>query len=151
MGKRSGRDGPDPGEGGRPEKLIDVAVAKRAASIGCTIEEIAAVLGVSQRHLYDRLNEDPELKRAIGEARETGRTTLRRLQWQRANAGSDTMLIWLGKQLLGQREPKQEFDVNHNTPIASATDADLIAIARRGSGMAAATPKDQKRPNGMVH
>lgn len=152
MGKLSGRRGPDPGQGGVPQKPIDIAVAKRAASIGCTNEEIAALMGISTSLLYEKLAEPrSELKRAIMEAKETGRTTLRRLQWQRANAGSDTMLIWLGKQLLGQREPKQEFDVNHNTPVTTASDADLLAIARRSGGMVAASEADKKRSNGMVH
>ena len=50
------------------------------------------------------MKRDPELQRAIDEGRDQGRATLRRLQWQRAHAGSDTMLIWLGKQMLGQRD-----------------------------------------------
>ena len=33
-----------------------------------------------------------------------GRAKLQRLQWQSAIAGSDTMLIWLGKNGLGQRD-----------------------------------------------
>ena len=47
---------------------------------------------------------------AIDEARESGKATLRRLQWQRATAGSDTMCIWLGKQLLGQRDRQEDAD-----------------------------------------
>lgn len=30
--------------------------------------------------------------------------TLRRLQWKAAEGGNATMLIWLGKQLLGQKD-----------------------------------------------
>ena len=39
-----------------------------------------------------------------------GRAKLRRLQWQSAIAGSDTMLIWLGKNGLGQRDKMAHTD-----------------------------------------
>ena len=42
----------------------------------------------------------------------TGRATLRRLQWQRANGGADTMLIWLGKQMLGQKDKVETEAIN---------------------------------------
>lgn len=99
-----GKPGPNKGEGGRPRIEIDVQVMRRAASIGCNVDEIAALLGIGRSAFYLRLEEDPELQAAIDEAREQGRSTLRRLQWQKANAGSDTMLIWLGKQMLHQRD-----------------------------------------------
>jgi hypothetical protein len=38
---------------------------------------------------------------------EEGRMSLRRLQWKKAQEGNTTMLIWLGKQYLGQSD-KQE-------------------------------------------
>jgi hypothetical protein len=50
------------------------------------------------------MEQDKELNDAIEKGRGMGKVTLRRLQWDRAQAGSDTMLIWLGKQLLGQRD-----------------------------------------------
>ena len=37
-----------------------------------------------------------------------GRTSIRRAQYKAALDGNPTMLIWLGKQLLGQKEPKPE-------------------------------------------
>jgi hypothetical protein len=99
-----GERGPQPGEGGRPPTPIDLDVVRRAAGIGCTVDEIAAVLGVPRRTLYDRMEQDLEIRRALDEGRDQGRATLRRLQWQQAYAGNPTMLIWLGKQLLGQRD-----------------------------------------------
>ena len=104
MGAKSGKRGPDPGHGGRSVLALDVEVMKRAASIGCTKEETAALLGISRSLFFDRLHEDPSLRDTFDEAADNGRATLRRLQWQRAANGSDTMLIWLGKQLLGQRD-----------------------------------------------
>src|ERR1700733_12745902 len=89
---------------GRPPAVIDLLTVERAASIGCTVEEIAAILGIARSTLFERKADDPAIEDAIERGRETGRATLRRLQWDRAQQGSDTMLIWLGKQMLGQRD-----------------------------------------------
>jgi hypothetical protein len=53
------------------------------------------------------------------ETRASGRATLRRLQWQRANGGSDTMLIWLGKQMLGQKD-KVETEATNTHHVSGA-------------------------------
>lgn len=55
---------------GAPRKEVDVDVARRCASIGCTMEEIAAVLGVCAKTLYNRLHDEPELRQAIDFGRE---------------------------------------------------------------------------------
>lgn len=102
MGARKGAPSNNPA--GAPRKVIDIDVMKRAASIGCSKEETAALLGVSRATFYNHLNEDPGLADAFDEAASNGKATLRRLQWQRAMNGSDTMLIWLGKNLLGQTD-----------------------------------------------
>jgi hypothetical protein len=47
---------------------------------------------------------DEAFAAAVEQARGQGRATLRRRQWHRANNGSDTMLIWLGKNMLGQSD-----------------------------------------------
>jgi hypothetical protein len=63
---------------------------------------------------------EPALGVAYQEGSAIGRTTLRRLQWQKAQTGDSTMLIWLGKQMLGQRD-KADVDAtvsgNPNAPI----------------------------------
>ena len=61
----------------------------------------------------------PGVRRIIDEARASGRATLRRLQWQRANGGSDTMLIWLGKQMLGQKD-KVETEATNTHHVSGA-------------------------------
>ena len=43
----------------------------------------------------------------------TGKISLRRSQFQAAAAGNVSMLIWLGKQYLEQKEPKQELAVSN--------------------------------------
>jgi hypothetical protein len=89
---------------GRPKASIDIALAERSASIGCTTDEIATLLGIGRRTLHDRMKLEPEIQAAIDRGRDKGRATLRRAQWKSAMAGNTTMQIWLGKQMLGQRD-----------------------------------------------
>jgi hypothetical protein len=97
---------------GRKPAVLDLTVIERAAGIGCTIDEIAAVMNVHRDTLYGRIAKEPEIGLAIARGRDNGKATLRRLQWQAANDGNPTMLIWLGKQLLEQRDKHEVGGVN---------------------------------------
>jgi len=86
---------------------IDLGQLEELAHIQCTQEEAAAVLGISQPTLNRRLKQK-EYREAWEHGRARGRSSLRRRQWEK---NSDTMLIWLGKQYLGQRDrPELEGD-----------------------------------------
>jgi lambda repressor-like predicted transcriptional regulator len=91
----------------RPRKTIDPKRVIHLASIGHTMKEIAALENVSE----------DTLKRRFADACEKGRTVaaalIRRKQFEKALSGNGdtTMLIWLGKQLLGQKD-KHEVDTN---------------------------------------
>jgi len=95
-----------PDLGGRPEVDIDYTVVERAAAIGCNIEEISSLVGCTRRTIHNRVKTDERLAEALHRGKDGGAVTLRRKQWHNAMAGSDTMLIWLGKQLLKQRDYK---------------------------------------------
>jgi hypothetical protein len=96
MGRRSG-----PGSSVK----IDLGVLERGASIGCTMHELKALSGTPHSTFFKHLAEDPEVKAAIERGAELGRATLRRAQWQAAVSDKNpTMLVWLGKQLLGQQD-----------------------------------------------
>ena len=77
----------------------------------CTGEEIASVLGVSYDTLERRVKEKYSISCAdyIKEKSASGKASLRRHQYKLAESGNATMLIWLGKQYLGQTD-KQEID-----------------------------------------
>ena len=85
---------------GRPKKQIDYELVGKLAMIQCTHTEIAAILGISAR----TLNRDAEYCRVYEEKKEGGKMSLRRRQWALAENGDKTMLIWLGKQYLGQKD-----------------------------------------------
>lgn len=75
-------------------------ILEKLAEIGCTIKEITYILGVCK---------DPDtLSRGYGDvierARSRGNWKLRYAQYQKALEGNERLLIWLGKQRLGQRD-----------------------------------------------
>ncbi|HEX3399411.1 MAG TPA: hypothetical protein VHT74_03680 [Acetobacteraceae bacterium] len=107
---------PPNGEAGAPPIEIDLAMVERLASIQCTDAEIAAVLGVSVDTLWRRKRDDPEFVEFLERGKGKGRATLRRLQWQQAQKGNATMLVWLGKQTLGQTD-KAEITGKDGAPV----------------------------------
>jgi hypothetical protein len=116
---------------GRPRIEIDLVQVERLASIQCTDAEIAAVLDLSVDTLTRRKQDDPEFVQALETGKAKGRATLRRLQWQRATNGSDTMLIWLGKQALDQHDRHEltgkdggaiSYVIRAPTPVESVDD-----------------------------
>ena len=78
------------------------------ASIGLSLEEIGGVLGCSDRLLQLRFSA------ALRKGWAHRNANLRKLQWQSAQRGSPAMLIWLGKQWLGQRE-RPELSPQHDS------------------------------------
>lgn len=98
---------------GRPKKTIDYDIVSELASIQCTIDEIASVLKTTRQTLH----KDDQFLYIYKEGMEQGKKSLRRMQWDAAKKGNTTMLIWLGKQYLSQKEPKQEFDIDTNSEV----------------------------------
>jgi len=79
-------------------KEVDLKLVERLAAIGCTDAEIGHVLGVSENWLRRKG------RQALDRGRAKLRKSLRRKQIELAKRGSVPMLIWLGKQYLGQRD-----------------------------------------------
>jgi AraC-like DNA-binding protein len=96
------------------------------AAVGCTDEEIARIAGVSEGTIKRHF--DPQLKQGRGSLREK----LRKAQVARALQGSDTMLIWLGKQYLDQHD-KQEIRGHAEKPL-TLTVFDHAAAAAAAAG-----------------
>lgn len=90
---------------------IDTDLVAKLASIQCTDREIAAVLNVSETTLQRRCGA------LLKKGRDRGKASLRRRQWTAAMEGSIPMLIFLGKVLLGQREPPAAIDPDAPRPV----------------------------------
>lgn len=87
---------------GRPKADIKPDQVAALARIGCTQEEIAAVLKCTPRTLRNRFKE--EIRSGMDEMR----ASIRRWQYMKAKDGNVAMLIWLGKQYLGQKDRMEE-------------------------------------------
>ena len=93
-------------KGGRPKYQIDFETLDSLCNILCTGEEIAAILGVDYDTLNRRLKQETNLGFAdyLKKMSAGGKMSLRRKQIETALDGNVTMLIWCGKQHLGQRD-----------------------------------------------
>lgn len=88
---------------GRPPIEIDLAELESLSECGCTNREIAAHFGCSER-LIELRRRDPEFRAAMERGAAHANISLRQKQLKVALAGDRTMLIWLGKQRLGQSD-----------------------------------------------
>ena len=83
---------------GRPLKQIDPKQVENLAAIGCTQKEIGLVVGCTDDTLHNRFSDVLEK----GWAQRN--ISLRRAQFKAALSGNAVMLMWLGKQLLNQKQ-----------------------------------------------
>lgn len=87
---------------------INRAEVRKLAAMGLTVDEIAAFVGVCGRTIERRCKDD------LAEGRSKACGSVRRRQYEKAVVeGNTTMLIWLGKQMLGQ---KDRVEVDGNMP-----------------------------------
>ena len=87
---------------GRKKFVIDYDVVEKLAGIMCTQLEIASYLGCSVK----TLEKDKKFVETHRKGLEKGKMSIRRFQYRAAEDGNSTMLVWLGKQYLGQRDMK---------------------------------------------
>jgi len=126
---------------GRPRALVRLTAdqIEELAAIGCTDDEIARVAGVSEATLCRHF--DAHLKKGRADLK----IRLRRRQIQRAEEGSDTMLIWLGKVYLGQRD-RTEISGPDGGPIPVATYDYGAAAARLAARPGPGNPQLEDTP-----
>jgi hypothetical protein len=88
---------------GRKRINIDLVELEKLCSLQCTDEELAAWFGVSLRTIESR-RKQPQFAAVMNRGRAKGRISVRRAQMKLLESGNGTMGVWLGKQLLGQRD-----------------------------------------------
>jgi len=93
---------------GRPLKKIDWKEVDRLLENGCLGTEVAACFGMHPNTFYNRVEKECGCRFSDyqQQKRSKGDSALRSKQVEVALAGDKTMLIWLGKQRLKQREPE---------------------------------------------
>jgi hypothetical protein len=108
---------------GRPRKEIDFAQLEKLVYLQCTAVECAGFFDISEDTLDLRIKDagydnftDYFKKHSQG-----GKISLRRWQFRLAEKGNAAMLIWLGKQYLGQTD-KSEISTFEGKPFQLSYD-----------------------------
>lgn len=105
---------------------IPIEEFRTLCAFGATDVEIAHYFGVSQKTIQ-RMKDDPTWAAAYENGRAKMKISLRRAQLEAAYKGNATMLIWLGKQLLGQRDEVDILNINGDgTPDRTSRDAPAL-------------------------
>jgi hypothetical protein len=126
---------------GRKLVNIDLVELEKLCAIQCTDSEIAAWLGISTRTLESR-KKQPEFSEAMSRGKARGRISVRRAQWRLLESGNAAMGIWLGKNLLNQRDVTPvELSGRNGQPVQFSLESldALITTAR----------KRKKNPSGL--
>lgn len=91
---------------GRPPKDLDWKKIEALCQIQCTQEEICTVMEIHPDNLClaAKREYDSTFADLFKKWREGGRCSLRRAQWKKALEGNPALLIWMGKQVLGQKD-----------------------------------------------
>lgn len=134
-----------PTKNGRPPALVADAKTLRTVTglgkIQATTKECAAVLGVSEpTYIAFKKRHAPDVENAYLRGSGEGLASLRRRQFKAAQDGNATMLVWLGKQYLGQTD-KQEIAQTVQVEVKDAREElarliDKHAAASREDGAA---------------
>lgn len=97
----------------RPSKVraVDRELVWKLASMMCTIKEIADVLGLAENTVSKKFGD------LIEKGRSQGKKALRRAQFEKAVQDKDPrLLIFLGKQYLGQKDAPEDTDTTSPLP-----------------------------------
>jgi len=97
---------------GRPKSKIDEKILGNLAHIGCTLEEIGSILGVSARTLQRNFAE------IIDASREKRKASLRKKMFEKAiNKDNTHMQIWLSKNYLGMKDRMVNEQISEPLPL----------------------------------
>lgn len=94
---------------GRPKIVLSpeqIDTIDKLAAIHCTDEEVAENIGISVDTLVNNFSEP------LKKGKLKGKRSLRRLQYELAQKGDRVMLIWLGKQLLQQKDKVEQTNID---------------------------------------
>src|SRR6187402_2767562 len=112
---------------GRPKADINWKRANELLEAGCSGAEVAAVFGLNPQTIYERCLTDHGIIFTEYSAQfySKGDSQIREMQHKKAKEGDNTMLVWLGKNRLKQRDKEEEKPAN--TQYTIKVDRDGIA------------------------
>ena len=117
--------------GGAPKKILNAGMIQIMAMKGLTQEDIAAVLRCSADTIYRNY------AGAFAIGRQKCMSSLRRKQFEMAMKGDRTMLVWLGKNMLGQKD-RHELTGKDDSPLMPEVDREELIGKLLGTGSAPA-------------
>ena len=111
---------------GRPKKELDYPTVEKLCGICATETEIANWFDMTIQTLNEKCKENYGMTflEVYKRYSDEGKMSIRRKQYQLALDGDRTMLIWLGKNMLGQKDSPM-IDQSNNTLIDKRTFAYL--------------------------
>ena len=110
---------------GRPRKEINWDILNTALQYGGSLVDLSELLDMSEDTIQRRIKEEYDMGFSEYRNKKMGRVRmkLRQKQYEEAMRGNTTLLIWLGKQWLGQTD-KQENKIETEVKI-EVTEKDL--------------------------
>lgn len=96
---------------------ISLEQVRQLGKLMCSQAEIGSVLGIGATGVNNLTNTWPEFAEALEEGYSDTKRTLRKTQLDLALSGHPSMLMWLGKQYLGQADKHEQ----HNKTEVSIT------------------------------
>jgi hypothetical protein len=112
---------------GRKATPIDLIELEKLCMMQCNEGEIAAWFKVSVRTIQAR-RKQPRFAEAMRHGLAKSCINVRRLQFRLLEAGNATMAVWLGKNLLGQRDNMQITGANGG-PIQTENKPDFSRLS----------------------
>lgn len=105
----------------RPAKKIEAEQFESLCNLQCTLTEIAGFFKCSEDTIENwcKRTYSMNFSECYKKYSQNGKISLRRAQWRLAEKGNASMLIWLGKQWLGQTDKvEQTTSFEDLTPLA---------------------------------
>jgi hypothetical protein len=101
----------------RPEKPIDWEKVDALLLAGCLGTEIAAYFDMHHETFYNRIQDKYKMGFTAYSSQKKmhGDSLLRHAQYKKALKGDNTMMIWLGKNRMGQKEHQDSSPPNENS------------------------------------
>lgn len=110
---------------------LDYAQIEELYALFASDWEVANVVGLHNKTLWRRAQSDEKFAEAKSRGRARAYIELRRAQWKRAVNGNPALLIFLGKNYLGQKNENTLSVENHKTlDVSKLSNAELEIITQ---------------------
>ena len=108
---------------------VDADQVRELARLGCTWDEIAGVLSMARTTFVMRMKEK-KFREAYDRGIAEGNASLRRAQYDGAVGGNTGLLVWLGKNRLGQVDRLETHNETTINDSGNAIDKLISAVDR---------------------